>query len=235
MTRLLRLCAVLAVGTPAAALPPIPATGVRAEDFAPPGWTIETRAAGDLNGDGAADVALVLLGPDGPSEPPRGEAWLETGARRIFAIAFARPVGGYALAVRSAALLPRKRPPNGASQGWMLFEEGSVGVARRRLRVRFEYTRGHTTFTFRHEGGALRLIGYDSAGVEGGCLHSLSINFLTRRARLLAGWVDREEQAVRWRRLPARPPVTLEEIGEGEAFDPHGLLTGFPLSCPERE
>ena len=219
------------------AAPRLPSEAPSPERFVPAGWQIETRAQGDLDGDGRRDLAMILLA--GPGVPVRGPAGEESrllmGAPRVLAIALARPDGGYRLAVQENAFLPVKRPPNGLSQGWMLFGDGSLAVAGGRLRVIFEYTRASTTFTFRRERGAFRLIGFDSGGVSAGCFQGLSVNFLTRRAKLTAGWIDRDAERVRWRRLPAGLPPALGEIGEGETYDPHGLLTGSALSCPERE
>lgn len=241
MPHLNRLSALLLLGasTPAAAqpLPRLPASGRTAEVFVPRGWHLETRAEGDLDGDGAGDLALILLG--GPNVPHRvlreEETGLLTGPPRILAIALARPGGGYRLTLQDGAFLPPRRPPNGLSAGSMLFEDGSLSIERGRLRVIFQYTRSSLTFTFRRESGAFRLIGFDSAGVRHACFQSLSVNFLTRRAKMTAGYIDREDEQVRWRRVPARPPLALGAIGEGELFDPHGLLTGPLLSCPERE
>lgn len=224
---------------PAAAAPTtdVPASAAAAEDFAPPGWTLERQAAGDLNRDGRPDLAMIFLDPDPAHLQPQGRDAFEmlgAGNPRILAIAFARPGGGYRLAVAEAAFLPRRRSPNGLSEGYMLFGDGSLEIDRGRLRIYFEYTRAHTSFLLRWQEGAFRLIGYDSAGVAGGCLHQLSVNYLSRRAKLKAAWTDRDEDLVRWSKLPAAPLPTLAEIGEGEAHDPFGLLSGFPLTCPER-
>jgi len=211
---------------PAAESPVLPSTGRSAADFAPAGWRVETQASGELNGDGVADLAIVLLGPGDvdPDRPPRtGSAAPINPNPRILAVAFGRRVGGYEVALRNGEFLPRQTPPNGLSVGYMLFGEGSLDARGGRLRVIFEYTRGHRTFSFRWRDRAFRLIGYDSAGVEAGCLHHLSINFLTRRARLMAAYIDRDEELVRWRRLPSRPLPTLQQIGDGEEFDPFGL------------
>jgi hypothetical protein len=39
----------------------VPAEAARVEEFAPRGWRIHSRAAGDLDGDGRPDLALILL------------------------------------------------------------------------------------------------------------------------------------------------------------------------------
>jgi hypothetical protein len=71
--------------------------------------------------------------------------------------------------------------------------------------------------------------------VEAGCLQTLSVNFLSGRAKMTAGWIDRDEERVRWRTIGRRPLPSIAEIGDGEEFDPHDLSTRFPLTCPERE
>ena len=209
--------------------PALPRTAATAELFAPPGWEVETQARGDLNSDGASDLAFVLTADDarqmGGREPEPNP--------RILGVAFFRPSGGYALALQNNAFLPRKRRPNGLSDGYMLFEDGSLVASRERLRITFEYTRGHRTFTFGWRQRALRLIGYDAGDATGGCAQVVSINFLTRRARMSAGWVDREDERESWRRIATRPLLTLDRIGDGEELAAH-KFDRFPPSCPER-
>lgn len=56
------------------------------ESFVPPGWTIIYKASGDLNGDGQADIVLLV-------DPPGDDA-----AERLTMILEARPDGGFVLA-----------------------------------------------------------------------------------------------------------------------------------------
>jgi hypothetical protein len=205
-------------------------TGADAAGFAPPGWRVETHATGDLNGDRILDLAFILIAEDAAnylieSSPP---------PPRMLGVAFGRRDGRYALALLDRGFLPPKTPPNGLSQGFMLFQDGSLDASGGRLRVNFEYTRANTTFTLRWQSGTLRMIGYDGGGVEGGCLHHLSVNFLSHRAKLTAGWIDQDEQQVGWRKLPRRPLMTVAQIGNGGDFDPHGIWMNFSLSCPAR-
>lgn len=234
------LCAAgVAAQSPPSRLPVLPPRAASAEGFVPRGWTLETEARGDLDGDGASDLAFVLVAPDVPGARLRSNPYDDDPSSyanpRMLGIAFARPQGGFRLALSNHGFLPPKWAPNGLSQGWMLFEPGSVELGRRRLRVTFQYTRSHTTFTFRWQGGALRLTGFDTGGVEAGCVHSLSVNFLTGRAKLIAQNIEDEDGPVHWRNLGRRPLLSIGRIGNGEEFDPAGLVTGFPLRCRERE
>jgi len=213
--------------------PELPSTAAAAESFAPSDWQVETQARGDLNADGRPDLAMILLARGiSPADPPP-ERQAAIGAPRILVVAFARTDGSYERVLADQTFLPRLRGPNGLSEGWMLFEDGSLEAREGRLRVTLQYTRAQTTFTFRWQDSAFRLIGYDSGGVSGGCFHGVSINFLTRRARLAAGWIDREEEQERWRNLSSGPPLVLGEIGESEDFDPYDLRMNFPLTCQE--
>ena len=226
-----------ATAAEAPAGPTVASYAADANGFVPAGWQIERQATGDLNRDGRPDLALILIDPDPVHFEPRGRdafEMLSAGNPRILAIAFAGTESGYRLALADALLLPRRRRPNGLSEGFMLFEDGSLAIDRGRLRITFQYTRAHTDFVFRWQDGRFRLIGYDSAGVSGGCLHAVSANFLARRAKLTAGYVDRDKEQVRWTKLPRRPLLAMADIGEGEALDPEGLVSGFPLSCGER-
>src|SRR4028119_662896 len=101
------------IEVPAVAYPTLPATAATAEGFVPRGWRIDARAQGDLNGDGAADLALVLRGTDPAnivSNQSFGPSNFDTNPR-ILAVALAERGGGYRLGAQD----PRLIPPHTAS------------------------------------------------------------------------------------------------------------------------
>jgi hypothetical protein len=49
---------------PAVSYPALAGHAGSAEDFGPPGWPLESKVSGDLNGDGRDDLVLVLRGND---------------------------------------------------------------------------------------------------------------------------------------------------------------------------
>jgi hypothetical protein len=93
--------------------PALPDAADDVEGFVPPGWRVERTARGDLDRDGAADLALVIrmqeprniLAPDGLGSQP-----FDTNPR-ILAVALANPAGGYRLVVQNHALIPRRESP----------------------------------------------------------------------------------------------------------------------------
>ena len=216
--------------------PALPATAANAEGFVPSGWAIERRAGGDLNGDGAADLAFVLrmrdpaniLSHDGLGNNP-----FDTNPR-ILGVAFAA-AGRYRLAVENNVLIPRRDFPT--QEDPFFGEDAEFSIAHGALRLslyRFMnaggWDMGPTTFTFRWQAGALRLIGYDFVNVQrnSGRMTSLSINYLTRRVRTATGNVGSDAEQVRWTRLRPAPLPTIEQIGDGLEFDPEGLLGRLP-------
>jgi hypothetical protein len=217
--------------------PALPAAAAGAEGFVPAGWRVEAKAEGDLNGDRAADLAIVLRAQD-PANVLRndtgwGEGEFDTNPR-ILAVAFSVPGGGYRLAAENHALIPRRTNP---SQTDPFFADDSLHVARGALRIYLErlmsaggWGAGTTTFTFRWQGNALRLIGYDFSNVQRntGRLSTLSINYLTRRMKTAAGNIASDAERVRWTRLPARPLLTIDQIGDGLEFDPDGAVSRLP-------
>lgn len=229
---------------PRVSYPSLPSSAADAAGFAPSGWRVESQSSGDLDGDGRADLAFVLRMQDPANildNEGLGSDPFDTNPR-ILAVALARPQGGYRLIVQDHALIPRPESP--AQQDPFESPDGGLRLVRDTVRVdlyRFMsaggWDAGPTRFTFRWQAGALRLIGYDYNNVHRGlgCLTTLSVNYLTRRARLAAGYIDEDAEQVRWRRLAARPLLAIGEIGDGFAFDPDGLVGNFPLDCPERD
>lgn len=247
--RALALLLLLAPATAAAqelVIPPVrypslPVAAADAAGFAPRGWGVERQARGDLNGDGSADLAFVLrmrdpaniLTHDGLGNNP-----FDTNPR-VLGVALAAPGGGFRLVAQNHSLIPRRDMPT-QEDPFGDFAEG-IAISRGTLRVGLYqfmnaggWDAGPISFAFRWQEGALRLIGFDSNNLSrnSGCLTMLSINYLTRRARLSVGNIANDRDRVRWRTIPARPLATIEGIGDGMTFDPDGLVSAFPLHCP---
>ena len=166
---ILFLCSILAAASaaaqpidiPAVAYPDLQRSGAAAEDFVPAGWTIERRAAGDLDRDGRADLALVLRMQD-PRNVLRhdrlGENPFDTNPR-ILAVAFGTADGRYRLALQNRRLIPRRDYPTVSDP--FHEEDSQFEIARGALRLslyRFMsaggWDMGPTTFTLRWQDGA---------------------------------------------------------------------------------
>ncbi|MDG2537253.1 hypothetical protein P5Y53_06230 [Dyella jiangningensis] len=208
--------------------PSLPAQAVNAEGFVPNGWRLESQAADDLNGDGRPDLVLVLRQQD-PANVIRnddglGENPLDTNPRML-AVAFARDGGGYALALQNHSLIPRHDIPTIED----MLEEGGVSVQRGALRVTLHFwanagswSMGNTTYTFRWQNGRFELIGYDSDSVmrNSGASESLSINYSTGKVKRTTGNMQDDKEAVTWQKLSSSRRWSLDEVGDGSAFDP---------------
>ena len=217
--------------------PTLPAEVESAEDFVPTGWRIDDRAEGDLDRDGTADLALVLRQQD-PANVIADERLasgpLDTNPR-LLAVALARPGGGYRLVGQNHELIPRHTQPSLEDafdpEGEALkIERGALKLSLIRFANAGGWDAGGTSFTFRWQDGALRLIGFDWDNVRRntGEMVEVSINFLTRRMRTATGSIESDEERVRWSRIPAGPLPTLDEIGDGLDYDPYGLLERLP-------
>jgi len=199
------------------------------EDFVPAGWRLESKISGDLNGDGRDDVVLVLRGNDPRNViDARGQGGPEKYDTnpRILAVAFANAAGGYDLALENHTLVARTTEPSAQDpldpDG---IQAGGVEIKRGALQVTLGYfggNMGHMTYTFRFAKGRFGLIGYDSVDVErmSGKMEQLSINYSTRRMKHSVGKISDDSEKVTWTNLPAKPLLTIEQIGDGLEFRP---------------
>lgn len=212
--------------------PALPPAAANAAGFVPAGWTIVASKRGDLNGDGAVDLVLLLRMRDAANilavRSGDGTEPFDTNPH-LLAVAFARPEGGYRLAASSHGLFPRQIWP---WDGEDPLGDDTIGVERGLLRVDFGHLRGASSFRFRWQAGAMRLIGYESTGAAAGCVYRISINYSTGRARLENGLMSADRSRVAWRRLRGGDRPTLDRI-DLETFIPDLAIAGPPAPCPE--
>ena len=212
---------------PPASYPALVKHALSIEGFVPMEWRIELQKTGDLNGDGRDDVALVLRGLDERNiVDMRGQGGPENFDTnpRILMVAFANGAGGYDLALENHTLIARVTEPSGQDpldpNG---VQEGGVEIKNGTLQVTLGYfggDMGHLTYTFRFQGGGFALIGYDSINVERsqGMIRSVSINYVTRRMSRSVGPISDDKDKVTWTKLPAKPLLTMQQVGDGMDF-----------------
>jgi hypothetical protein len=208
--------------------PAVPATAADAKGFVPAGWKIVEQASGDLDGAGAADLALVVQAQD-PANILRADMCGDTLDTNPYMtiVALAGP-GGYRRVVANHVLLPR-RDNACALHGLSVLE-----IKGRSLHLFFERMMsagggdaGNNSFNFQWRGDAMRLIGFDYIDVQrySGEMKSLSVNYLTRKVKTSLGRIDSDKEAVRWTRLRAGALPTLDQVGDALEYDPQGLVT----------
>jgi hypothetical protein len=229
---LLSPAAASAQDLPPVTYPPLPAQAATADGFAPTGWKIEARAVGDLDGDGRADLALILrlTDPANIIAESMCEKEFDTNPRRL-AVLLAKPGGGYRLAAENHTLIPRR------DNACQVDPFSAIEIERGMLRIAFErmmsaggWDAGMTTFKWRWRDAALRLAGFDYSNVKRntGKMGLVSINYLTGRAKITTGNIESDRETVRWTTLRNRRAPTIEEVGDGLMFDPEGLVSQLP-------
>jgi len=217
---------------PPVTYPALPPAARTAEGFTPDGWKLEVQASGDLDGDGIADLALVLRAQDPRNVVAHdglGPSPLDTNPR-ILAVALGRASGGYGLVLQNHRLIPRHVEPT--LDDPFDAEDDSLRITRGTLRLTLHFfanagswTAGNRTFTFRHQNGRFALIGFDSHTVHraSGETRAVSANFSTRRVKVAVGNIESDAERVRWRDLPAAPLVALDDIDDAMGFEIPGL------------
>jgi hypothetical protein len=211
---------------PPATYPKLAAQGASPDAFVPPGWRLENAVTGDLNGDGRPDAVLILRDND-------PKKFIETGREslpkfdtnpRILAVIFAGDKGGYSLALENHTFIARTDDsfqqdpldPNG-------IQEGEVAIRNGALRITLGYfggNMGRMTYTFRFQNGRFEMIGYDRVDVtrNSGVMNDISINYSTGQMVRKKGNISDDREKVTRSRLPKKPLLTLEQVGDGMMF-----------------
>ncbi|MFZ6743614.1 hypothetical protein ACO0LC_10340 [Undibacterium sp. JH2W] len=147
----------------------MPATAPALRDFVPPGWMIESQVSGDLNGDGVADIAAVLVeGKGAADDRQRGLIVLQANAGK-----------GYSLLGSNGKLL-QCQGCGGVKDGVNVAIKNGVLVV-----SQYSGSREYSVYTWRFRLDAasqrLQMIGIDEEDADGmlGKGSTVSTNLLT--------------------------------------------------------
>lgn len=211
---------------PAAVYPALPARFTDPAALAPQGWRIEHRLAGDISGDGVADVVLVLQQQDRANVVRNdgfGPDTLDTNPRLLI-VGLARD-GGYDLVVRNHTFIPRPVQPSleDALETAPEIQNGTLSIPLHFFASAGGWTMWNSVARFRWQDGALRLIGHDYSEVARNTGETLdrSVNFLNGRVSTVRSTIDVEKDppAV-WSTRPVGPLLTIDQLGDGLEFNP---------------
>jgi hypothetical protein len=207
---------------------PLPNIAERARSpdrFVPAGWRMERTITGDLDRDGRTDLVAVIRGIDPncivPVESAAGT--LDTNPR-VLLVAFGTPSGFERRSV-SARVIPRMDDPyaddpfNGDT---LTIRAGVLRLGLTHWRSMGGWTTFSSTLSFRWDGRQVRLIGFDRESLQrnSGVTETISVNYLTGRAKLTTGSMEDDvDETTRWQQVAGDAP-TLDTIGDGLAFEP---------------
>jgi hypothetical protein len=209
--------------------PSLPHHSMTPLGFVPKGWKLTAKVLGDLNWDKLPDAVFVLWMNDPAncihsSFDPKTR--YDTNPLMLVVVSGAKG-GGYDLAVANHKLVPRRVNPNQDPP----FNDIAIadGVLRMKMHEFLEaggWRSGTSSFAFRWEQGALRLIGYDRDAIikNTGATEVVSVNYPARRMVVTTGTMAADKpDETKTIALPAKPLLTLDRVGDGLMFEPEDL------------
>jgi len=186
------------------------------ENVVPQGWSIEQRHDADLNGDGRADVLLLLRSPaPADTTPPR---------TLVVALGTSTP-GRFTVEATNRELVPHDpsgRLEDPLADGGITPGQGGFELTLGMLSGVGSYEAATMRFGFRHEDGCVRLIRYRRAETHRATLatRDLSVDFLTGEVIETTGNAQSTDTDESRTRLQTNPRRCLSELPSGWTFDP---------------
>ena len=193
-----------------------------ARDLIRPDWRIEYEVMGDISRDGVPDLAVVLKQTDPANvitHDGLGENPYDSNPRELM-VALGQRGGGFRVVARNDRVISRREMPtmNDPLQDAPAIENGVLKFTLVAFMSAGGWGAGNTTFSFRHQDGMVRLIGFDDFSFQrnSGQSTETSINLLTGRRSVTTGDMGEDEPSedVVWDRVRLGP-VNLTDMGDG--------------------
>ena len=220
------------VELPEVSYPAIVERAASLEGFVPSGWRLEHLARGRLDADERGD-ALLVLRMDDPANvidnDGLGPARFDTNPRMLVA-ALAQPDGSWRQVMRNHRLVPRPESPvmddvfdDDPGTAVAIRPNRTWSVALRSWASAGTWSTRQVAYTFRLEGGCMRLVGYDEMHLHraSGEITTTSVNYLTGRGWIRSGSVEDDvDRGAQPARLAANPRLCIDDVGDGLSFAP---------------
>ena len=209
---------------PPVKFPPIPKHAPTAEKLVPKGWLVEAKAAGDLNGDGLPDAAMVvhLNNPKNWVSPPWAPTTPFNSNPRMLVVAFGT-AKGYDLALADHVFIPRVENANQEQP----FDSVKIenGLLKLKMHLFFDsggYRVGRWGYAFRWQNGGFKMVSFDRDSVikKTGDTEVISIDYVTGRKDVTTGNLAKSKESKKRYALASKGLIDLTQIGDGLQFKP---------------
>lgn len=209
--------------------------------FVPPGWRLEHRERGRLDGDDLED-ALLVLRMDAPTNVVDNTGFgpdrFDSNPRMLVAVV-GEVDGSWRRVMANHVLVPRPEAPvmddflsGDASSALTIRPNRTWSVALHSWASAGTWSTRSVGYTFRLEDDCMRLIGYDEMHMHRGSgeITTTSANYLSGRAWVQPGSIEDDTPVPkRWTRLASKARVCIDDIGDGFSFGPQLVEMRAPL------
>lgn len=199
--------------------PAIVETGKTVAEFIPKGFTVVKRVSGDLNGDGAADAAMIIQGTSKKflnKNEGFGGPVFDTNPRILFILFKEKANAGFRVAARSNTFVVIPHSPVMTEPFLdMSIKKGVLSFLFEEFYSAGSWSMSNRTYKFRFEDGEFVLIGLDKTYTQRntGEIETRSYNFLTGKVKTDVGMIDDSvKPKVTWRDFRLDPKMTLTTI-----------------------
>ena len=206
--------------------PQLRATASSAAGFVPPGWKLIRALHQDVNKDGRLDLVMVLKGLDPACVVPTELTPEPMDTNPSLLIVAFGTEGGYRLHLANSNVVPRRQDPytdDPLETGGLWIRDGVIRLRLAHWRSAGGWGTYNNTLSFRWNGDAFRLIGFDRNHLQrnSGETEKVSVNFLTGKARVSEGSMrENVREKVSWKMLQRQSVPTLETFGNGLEYEP---------------
>jgi len=177
---------------------------IAAKSIVPANWKIKSIADGDLNGDGMADVAIVIEYNKTVKEH-RPNGVVNDGHPRILLILF-KTDRGYQPALQNNTIILRD------GEGGMVRDAfDKIFIAKRVLNINYEFVRDHSYYKYRYQQGDFYLIGATLTANDGHKIEDHDYNFSTRKAVFKFDTIDGDQSKTEHKTIKAGRLNSLHE------------------------
>lgn len=208
----------------------VPHKAKEASGFAISGYTVLDTAAGDINGDGFADIAIVLRDNDPQKKVAdttltRSEPYNKNPFMLVVGI-WDSVDNGYDRIVANDQFIPVLEsnflPAYNEKENNLSISKGVISITTTAFATMGTWNIRTSTLKFRLYGTCCRLIGAEITDTDraSGTMESVSANYQTGKVKFTTSTIGSTKEKITWKKLSGSAPPCLHEMVDALAFEP---------------